>query len=142
MEKLIKKLLSKNIQPSHQRIKILEILEENLEHPNASMIFELLCREMPTISKTTVYNTLNTFVEKGLVSSLTIMSEELRYDGITAPHHHFLCNKCGRIIDVDVKCGFAEKLEIYGHKIEEVQGYFKGICKTCLENKKDCCKQK
>jgi len=133
MEMLIKKLTSKNIQPSHQRIKILEILEGSCDHPNVSTIFDLLCKEMPTISKTTIYNTLNTFVEKGLVSSLTITPEELRYDCITMPHHHLLCKKCGRIIDVEVQCGFAAKQEINGHKIEEVQGYFKGICRDCLE---------
>jgi Fe2+ or Zn2+ uptake regulation protein len=133
METLIKKLTSKNIQPSHQRIKILEILEGNRDHPNVSTIFDLLCKEMPTISKTTVYNTLNTFIEKGLVSSLTITPEELRYDYITIPHHHLLCKRCGRIIDVEVQCGFAVKQEIDGHKIEEVQGYFKGICRDCLE---------
>lgn len=132
MERLINKLNSKNIQPSHQRIKILEILENNCDHPNVNMIYELLCKEMPTISRTTVYNTLNTFVEKGLVSSLTITPEELRYDCITTPHHHLLCKACGRIIDVDVQCGIAAKREIDGHKIEEVQGYFKGICKECI----------
>ena len=142
MEKLIKKLTTNSIQPSHQRIKILEILEGNCDHPNVNMIFEVLCKEMPTISKTTVYNTLNTFVEKGLISSLTIIPEELRYDSVTVPHHHFLCNKCGRIIDVEVKCGFAEKREIYGHRIEEVQGYFRGVCKGCLEEEKDEMKQK
>jgi len=132
MERLIERLNSKHIQPSHQRIKILEILESNYDHPNVNKIYELLCKEMPTISKTTVYNTLNTFVEKGLVSALTITPEELRYDYITTPHHHLLCRICGRIIDVDVQCSFAVKKEIEGHKIEDVQGYFKGICKECL----------
>jgi Fur family peroxide stress response transcriptional regulator len=132
MQTLIKKLNSRNIKPSHQRIKILEILEGNCDHPNVSMIFDLLCKEMPTISKTTVYNTLNTFAEKGLVNSLTITPEELRYDCITIPHHHLLCKRCGRIIDVEAQYNFAVKHEIDGHKIEEFQGYFKGVCRFCL----------
>lgn len=132
MENLIKILQSKNIQPSHQRIKILEILVKNKDHVNVNMIYDELSKEIPTISKTTVYNTLNTFAEKGLVHCLTITPEEMRYDYETKPHHHLLCKQCGRIIDVNVRCTYAEAMEIEGHRIEEIQGYFKGICKDCL----------
>lgn len=131
-ELLLRTLVSKNIQPSHQRIKILEILANTKNHPNVNMIYDELSREMPTISKTTIYNTLNAFIEKGLISSLTITPEELRYDYDIRPHHHLLCRQCGAIIDIDVQCTYAEKREINGHKIEEIQGYFKGICRNCL----------
>jgi len=134
MENLIKILQSKNIQPSHQRIKILEVLIKNKDHMNVNMIYDELSKEIPTISKTTVYNTLSTFVEKGLVHCLTITPEEMRYDYETKPHHHLLCKRCGRIIDVNVRCAYAEAMEIEGHSIEEIQGYFKGICKECLSH--------
>jgi len=134
MENLIKILQSKNIQPSHQRIKILEVLVKNKDHMNVNMIYDELSKEIPTISKTTVYNTLNTLVEKGLVHCLTITPEEMRYDYETKPHHHLLCKRCGRIIDVNVRCTYAEAMEIEGHSIEEIEGYFKGICKECLSH--------
>jgi Fe2+ or Zn2+ uptake regulation protein len=134
MENIIKILQKYNIQPSHQRIKILEILDKKREHMNVNMIYDELSKEIPTISKTTIYNTVNAFVEKGLVNCLTITPEEARYDFDITPHHHLLCKKCGKIIDVHVKCPYTESMEIDGHRIEEIQGYFKGVCKECLSH--------
>ena len=124
-------LTRKNIHPSVQRLKILEVLLEGSEHPTAAMIHERVSREIPTISKTTVYNTLDTFAQKGLIQCLTIKPEESRYDGVAVSHHHLLCKRCGAIIDIDVCCEYAQKKEIDGHLVEEVHGYFKGVCREC-----------
>ena len=48
-------------------------------------------------------------------------------------HHHFLCKKCKCIIDIDLECPNLKKILKEGHKVEEVHGYFKGLCKNCLE---------
>jgi len=138
--KQLKKLLGeKGIKPTYQRLKILEYMSKNMKnHPTVEMIHEELLKDIPTISLTTVYNTLNTLLEKGLVYSVTITGTETRYDLDTSPHHHFLCKKCGKIIDMDIRCAFAEgeKKTVRGNKIEEVHGYFKGICKDCSKSKK------
>ena len=129
-------LKEKGIKPTYQRLKILEYMSKNMNiHPTVEMIYEKLIDDIPTLSLTTVYNTLNTLLEKGLVYGVTITGTETRYDFNTSPHHHFLCRKCGQIIDIDVKCPFAEgrKKATAGHRIEEVHGYFKGICKDCFE---------
>lgn len=131
MNELVVILSQKGIQPSVQRLKILEALISERNHPNATMLYEKLLEEMPTISKTTIYNTLSAFVDKGLVSQLTITPEEVRYDGETRPHHHLLCRQCGAIFDVEVRCDVAARLEIDGHKVDEVHGYFRGICRDC-----------
>nr|MBP9561759.1 transcriptional repressor [Syntrophorhabdaceae bacterium] len=115
METILEKLQQNNIQPSFQRIKILEILDRKREHMNVNLIYEELIKEIPTISKTTIYNALKTFVEKGIVQCLTITPEEVRYDLETTPHHHLLCKRCGRIIDVNVCCIYTETMEINGH---------------------------
>jgi len=47
-----------------------------------------------------------------------------------------LCGKCGRIIDLDIECNYFKKGNIKGHRIIELHGYFKGICKNCLEKEK------
>lgn len=133
MERLVDILVAKNIHPSHQRLKILDILLNSMEHPSVNYIYERLSKEMPVISKATIYNTLKTFVEKGLVNTLTITPEETRYDYNRMPHHHLLCRVCGRVLDVDVQCIYAEENEIAGHRIEEIHGYFKGICKDCID---------
>jgi len=137
MEELKALLKEKGIKPTYQRLKILEYFSNNLNnHPTVEMVYEKLLKEIPTLSLTTVYNTLNNFLEKRLVFGVTITGTEVRYDFNTDYHHHFLCKKCGQIIDIDLKCAYAEgeKRIISGHRIEEVHGYFKGICKDCSKN--------
>jgi Fe2+ or Zn2+ uptake regulation protein len=128
-------LIDKGVKPTFQRLRILEYLQKHNNHPTVEMIYEDLVREIPTISKTTIYNTLNSFLEKGIIHAITITGTETRYDFKTIPHHHFLCKRCGKVIDVDIECPYVKKGKIGGHKIEELHGYFKGICKGCLRKR-------
>ncbi len=135
MEDVIKKLIEHGINPSYHRIRILSyLLEHKKEHPSADMIYRALIKEIPTLSKTTVYNTLNLFVKKGLVIPITIDEQETRFDIDTEPHGHFLCVKCGRIYDVGKCSALFDKNEIEGHKILECRVYLRGICKDCLKH--------
>lgn len=138
--KYFKKLLTdRSITPTYQRLKILEYMNKNIKkHPTVEMIHEELLKDIPTISLTTVYNTLNTFLKKGLVDGITITGTETHYDLDVSSHHHFLCKNCGQIIDIGVQCVYAEgkKTVVGGNKIEEVHGYFKGICKECSTSPK------
>ena len=128
-------LITKGFKPTFQRLRILEYLQKHNNHPTVEMIYENLVQDIPTISKTTIYNTLNALVEKGIVCAITITGTETRYDFKTFPHHHFLCRRCGKVIDVDIECPYVKKGQIDGHKIEELHGYFKGICKECLRKR-------
>jgi len=133
-------LKKKDIKPTYHRLKILEYIAKDMgAHPTVEMIYDVLKNEIPTVSITTVYNTLSKFLEKELVSSVIITGTEVRYDYNTSPHHHFQCKKCDKIFDIDIECPFAsgKKKTVYGHKIEDVHGYFKGICKNCLKSKKE-----
>ena len=102
-------------------------------HPTVEMIYEDLIKEIPTISKTTIYNTLNALLEKGMIHAITITGTETRYDHKVSPHHHFLCKRCGKIIDIEICCPNIEKMSEYGHNVEEIHGYIKGTCKTCIK---------
>jgi Fe2+ or Zn2+ uptake regulation protein len=144
MERLKNLLEDKGLKPTYQRLKVLEYLDRHIDtHPTAEIIYEALSRNMPTISVTTVYNTLNAFLQTGLVSAETITGTEVRYDLVTHPHHHFLCRICGTIIDVDVTCPIVEAKTkvINGHTIEEIHGYFKGVCENCNRLNKECKKK-
>jgi len=133
MERLKNILKTKGLKPTYQRLKILEYLNKHMHtHPTVEMIYEALAGRIPTISMTTIYNTLNAFLEKNIISAVTITGTELRYDVTTKPHHHFLCKKCGKIFDIDIKCPIIEKEQVKGNKIDEIHGYIKGICKNCL----------
>lgn len=134
--KASKELLeASGLKPTYPRLKILLYLEKHENHPTVEMIYEDLIKEIPTISKTTIYNTLNSFLEKGIINAITITGTETRYDYKISPHHHFLCSRCGRVIDIDIKCPYVEKKEFDGHKIKEIHGYFKGICRECLRKR-------
>ncbi len=132
------KLQNKRIKPTYQRLRVMEYLEQNRNHPTVDMIYAAMVRRIPTISKTTVYNTLKLFVQHDLVTELTITGHEIRYDIKEDGHHHFMCKKCGKIIDVTLNCPYEQGQVdfVQGHKIDETQAYFKGICKNCLQKQK------
>lgn len=125
-------LVSKGVKPTFQRLSILGAVFEKRTHPTIKSLHDELVKSVPTLSKTTLYSTLELFAQKGIVTALTIDPTEVRYDGHTTPHHHFFCERCGRIIDLDLACANSRRGEFEGHRISEVHGYFKGICKECL----------
>ena len=132
-EKYVKLLKENSIKITPQRLEILRYLDENRIHPTVDEIYSALKEKNPSLSKTTVYNSVETLREHGIIQSITISGSELRYDFETKMHHHFLCKKCGNIIDIDVECAFLNKFLHGKHRVDEVHGYFKGICEDCLK---------
>lgn len=130
---LVKELKEKKIRLSYQRVKILDYLNRNRTHPTADEIYTGLIAEIPSLSKTTVYNSLNSLVKANLVQELTIEDNENRYDIVTETHGHFKCEKCGRIYDFTVGLDSFNPEELKGFQINQKSVYFKGICKKCLE---------
>lgn len=127
-------LSKRNIRPSFQRIKVLEYLIKNQFHPTAEEIYAGLQGEIPTLSKSTIYNTLNTFMEAGLVKVLNIEDNETRYDIITETHGHFKCEECGGIFNFNINIDSFTTEELKGFKVIDKDVYFKGICPKCLLN--------
>ncbi len=125
----------RGINPSYQRLKIYEWLLNNRTHPTVESIYKALLKEIPTLSKTTIYNTLNLFQQHGLVNALTIEENEVRYDINTEPHSHFKCKVCGKVIDLPIprKLDVKELIpeEVKSNKIEEIHIYYKGKCADC-----------
>ncbi|MCK4980105.1 MAG: transcriptional repressor [Candidatus Delongbacteria bacterium] len=132
MKSIIEILKENDIAPSMQRIKILEYLQNYKTHPTADMIYQALADEMPTLSKTTVYNTLKTFTEKGVLMALSLFGNEIRYEYNTEPHIHFKCTKCDKIYDLDKSFDHYNDDLIDGHKIIEHHVNLRGVCRDCL----------
>ena len=130
------RLLAYNIKPSVQRIAIMEYLMEHRTHPSADEIYTALSDSMPTLSKTTVYNTLKLFSEQGAALMLTIDERNTNFDADTSRHAHFLCKSCGRIYDLAMPTGVkeVEGVQMDGHEVTEMHYYYKGVCKNCLKN--------
>ena len=129
------------IKPSVQRIAIMEYLLTHKTHPTADEIYSALYKSIPTLSKTTVYNTLKLFVENKAALGLNIKEKNLRFDGDTSLHAHFRCLECGGIYDFlphqVKKLNEIEQSDVDGFKIIETQVYYKGCCKACLKKKEN-----
>lgn len=126
-------LVKKGISPSIQRLKTLEYLYENRNHPSVDMIYDKLKNEIPTLSKTTIYNVLRRFIKEGIVKEITIEGSEVRFDVFIEPHAHFKCEKCGKIYDIPYENVAFNLKEIDGNKIKNTEIFFFGICKNCLK---------
>jgi Fur family peroxide stress response transcriptional regulator len=135
-EKYVKILKDHSIKITSQRLEILKYLNEHHTHPDVEEIYSELKKTHPSLSRTTVYNSLEILNKNKIVQSLTISGSELRYDAKESLHHHFLCKKCGAILDISITCPNMNRTLYGGHHVEEVHGYFKGICKNCQTNEK------
>ena len=120
------------IKPSYQRIKIFEYMLEKRNHPTVDLIYRALLPEIPTLSKTTVYNTLNLFTEKGIVLLIVIEENETRYDADISDHGHFKCENCGNVYDFDFDISKMDIKGLRGFEIKEKHIYFKGLCSECM----------
>lgn len=126
-------LKSNGIKPSYQRIKIFEYLMNTKEHPTVDTIYKSLVPEIPTLSKTTVYNTLNLFVENEIALLITIEENEARYDADISIHGHFKCETCGKVADFSLDMMAVTIEGLTDFQINQKHVYFKGICDRCLE---------
>lgn len=128
-------MVENDIKPTYQRLAILDYLINNLTHPTVDEIYNSLITEVPTLSKTTVYNTVKNFVNKGILKQLSIDNNEVRYDIILEAHGHFRCDVCGKIYNfkIDKKNQYQD---LDGFQINSSDIYLNGICKECLEKNK------
>lgn len=122
-------LLQHEISPSFTRVKILEYIQDSKHHPTVDDIFSSLIDELPTLSKTTVYNVLNLFEEKNIVKSLLLDKTVTRYEMVEEEHAHFKCNVCGSVFDIPKPEIIMPTLR--GFTIEEDEVTFKGTCSDC-----------
>ena len=124
-------LRSKGVQPSQQRIRIWEALASTKAHPSADTVHKVLSPEIPTLSRTTVYSTLDLFVGLGLAQRLEITGSEVRYDADTSAHAHFRCRSCGEVSDLfGIEVPSPPDLGD-GSRVERVQLFVTGLCPTC-----------
>ncbi len=131
-EFLSNELKKKNIRLSNRRAKVLEYLCRIPNHPTVDQIYGDLHQVIPTLSKTTIYNTLHILIQAGLVRVINVEDNETRYDIITAPHGHFKCVNCGTIFDFSIDLALLTAEELNGFKIIDRDMYFKGVCSKCL----------
>ena len=128
----IKELLLKSgVRPSYHRIRIYDDLLRKNDHPTAEEIFLRMSSELPTLSRTTVYNTVKALRDAGLIRALFVEDQEARYDAVTELHGHFRCSECGKITDFPVQVLTPMPDILAGCHVAEQGFYLKGVCRRC-----------
>jgi Fe2+ or Zn2+ uptake regulation protein len=115
------------IQPSAQRIAVAEYVLDTLDHPSADQVWDRVRRRFPTLSRATVYNTLNLFVRKGLLRELVLAEGRVVFDPKVEPHHHFIDERTGRIHDVPWDAVRVSRIDsLRGFDVREYQVVMRG----------------
>ena len=99
MEHFAEKLKKENIKLTHQRIEIFREVAQKCDHPDAEAIYRGVRERIPTVSLDTVYRTLWMLIDKGLLTTLEIPGNRIRFDANLDLHHHFVCTRCGMTSD-------------------------------------------
>lgn len=119
------------IRPSVHRLAILSFVANAKTHPSADEIFTELKGRFPSLSRTTIYNSLHTLTDAGLLKELEIDSGNKHYDlAPQPPHSHFICRRCARIFDMPLPDTLQE-LTSPGFMVDSVDLYYKGLCPQC-----------
>ncbi len=129
--KALDHLVAHNIRPSMQRMLVMQYLMDHKTHPTVDEIYLALSPQSPTLSKTTVYNTLKLFLNNGAIHALTIDEKNLRYDADISDHAHFRCKVCDKLYDFVQPEVTGDNIQ-KGFWIEACHVYYKGICPNCL----------
>jgi Fur family peroxide stress response transcriptional regulator len=123
---------------SRQREAIKEYLSSTKEHPTADIVYMHIRQEYPNISLGTVYRNLNLLASQGEILKINCQDGSDRFDGNPKPHYHFICDKCNRVLDLDMESiDHINKIAGAGFagKIEGNVTFFYGLCPECNHTK-------
>ncbi|MFA4944953.1 MAG: Fur family transcriptional regulator [Lentisphaeria bacterium] len=124
------------LRATHQRSEIFRELAATSEHPDAETLCRRVRARIPELSLDTVYRNLRLLEEKGLVLKLAGTADRARFDANTAEHPHFLCTRCGRVLDLPATTLPHLPPQLAGTEIgtvESVQIELRGRCRTCRD---------
>ena len=119
-----------------QRYAVMAFLTDCNRHPTAAEIFDAVNRLDPRSSRATTYNNLRDLVEAGLVREVAVEGRAARFDARGMRHHHFICDRCGNVEDVE---WFNVRRPAPGslgkRVVRECELIFRGLCTKCARRK-------
>jgi len=124
-----------SLKSTPQRLAILKIVEE-AGHISIDDIYKKIKKGFPSISLATIYKNIHSLQKENILSEIKIQNQKSKFEIKKKPHSHFICNRCGEVIDIDIKyrCEI-EELEKVG-EVTEKEIYLYGICNRCKEMSK------
>ncbi len=124
----------KNLAVTHQRLVIYRELMQMHNHPSPEQVYERVKPELPSISLATVYKTLHTFVETGLIREVSPHHGSMRIEPNEHRHPHFLCLQCRAITDLadhELDTAALKASIPDGYQVEHISTEVRGICSAC-----------
>jgi Fur family peroxide stress response transcriptional regulator len=125
-------LRARGLRCTPQRYAVMAFLMNHPGHPTAAEIFQAVNRTDPRCSRATTYNNLRDLVQAGLVREVAVEGRAARFDAKGRRHHHFICDRCGNVEDMewyDVRRPAASSL---GRRIvRQYELIFRGLCAKC-----------
>ncbi|MCL1944233.1 MAG: transcriptional repressor [Firmicutes bacterium] len=113
-----------------QRQIILDALNEHGQHPTADEIYNNISKKHPSISKATVYRNLGVAIENGDIQTAGIFNGAMRFDHRNTEHYHFVCEKCGKLVDIP-KFNIPFDINTHSLKINKIDVTLRGLCNDC-----------
>ena len=115
-----------------QRYAVMAFLTEHPTHPTAAEIFKAVNRVDPRSSRATIYNNLGDLVRAGLVREVAVEGRAARFDVRGIRHHHFICDRCGNVEDMEWYDVPRPPSGSLGKRIlRECELIFRGFCAKC-----------
>jgi Fur family peroxide stress response transcriptional regulator len=134
MRVFVEALRAKGFRLTHQRLEVAREIARSDMHPDVETIYRGVRERVPTISLDTVYRTLTTLADLGLVTRVDATAGATRYDANLDRHHHFVCTRCGLIRDVYSLAldGIeAPKETTDPGTVDSVKVQLRGVCRKC-----------
>lgn len=127
------------IKLTHQRMVVFQAVAQTDQHPDAETIYEMVRKQVPTISRDTVYRNLWLLRDLGLISTLGPPREKTRFDANTRKHHHFICAACGAARDFYSReldeLPVPHEVKTMG-RVETTHVELRGLCTNCLDDER------
>ncbi len=118
---------------SKKRDAILDCIRNTTCHPTAEWVYRQLKPSFPDLSLGTVYRNISMFKEENVIQSIGVVNGLERFDYNTEPHTHFICSKCGDVVDlhhVALPQSVLDEAAV-GGSITSYQLQFTGVCGKC-----------
>jgi len=115
-----------------QRIAVLDYLVRHPDHATVEALWPALNRRHAQASRATVYNTLHSLVKAGLVREFKLDANAARYDARLHPHHHFVCDQCGAVEDIEwFEVPALARSRAGARRIRSYEVVVRGVCSKC-----------
>jgi Fur family transcriptional regulator, peroxide stress response regulator len=137
-QRILDTLKSKGIKLTVQRMEIIDILVNEVNHPSARTLFVKIRKRLPHVSTSTVYYTLGLLKKEGLIKELQFYNMENRYESRLTDHIDLICEKCGTIENYERDLsGVPSAIETEtGFRVHKLRYEYYGTCRKCAHMRK------